>query len=251
MSWVAAGVAVVGIGTSVYKGIKAGKEKKKNEEALNSLSPSFYKIQDEYNQNKNIAASNASTGLPDSTKNYLTTESQRGLGSSLGFLNQSSEGGSNDAGRLFDTYLRSIDRTAAEDAQMKLNNINNFMNANKELAGQKTMQWTLNELRPYERKLKQFNNNIAAEKTNQNNALNEGIGYASSFGTAMSNSGLMNNLFSNNSDYGNVDTLQYNQPTTNVAQPNPTSFQAPQQGTWAAGTDINGNPLYTTPQRPM
>lgn len=200
-SYIAAGVAVVGGVTSVVKGINASNAKAKNEAELAKLKPSFYKIQDEYVQNRNIAGNLAGQGLPSATQNYLTTEGQRGLGTSIAGLSQNG-GNPNDVGRLNDVYNRSIDRTAAEDAQVRLGNINNFMNYNKELAGQKTMQWTLNELRPYERKLKQLTGNIAAEKVNQNNALNEGIGYASSFGTAISNDSLMRDLFKNNQSGG-------------------------------------------------
>ncbi len=39
MSWVAAGVAVVGIGTSIYKGIKAKKAQKKQEALANAQKP--------------------------------------------------------------------------------------------------------------------------------------------------------------------------------------------------------------------
>lgn len=194
MSYVSAGVAIVGLGTSIYKGVKSRQNQKKNEAQLNALTPSFYKIQDEYNQNRNIAANNAATGLPESTKNYLTTESQRGLGTGIGALNQMG-GNPNDVNRLFDTYENSVDRTAMADAQAKINNIGTFMSINKELAGQKTMQWTLNELKPYERKLKQYNQNIATEKINQNNAVNEGLGYVSAYATQRSNANLMKDLF--------------------------------------------------------
>ena len=251
MSYIMAGVAVVGVGTSIYKGIKAGNEKAKNQRELDQLKQPFYKIQNEYNQNRDLAASMAGSGMPDATKNYLTTETQRGLGTGIGATMQAG-GNPNDINRLFNTYEDSIDKTAAQDAQMRIGNIQNFMSANKELAGQKTMAWTLNEYRPWENKLKQLTQNIATEKANQNNAINEGLGYVSSYATSQSNSDLMKKLFGNSGTGANAAStaLQYAAPTNNVAQSNPVAFEAPNNPTFAPMTDINGNPLQTTPTRP-
>lgn len=175
----------------------ANSEIKKAEEERSRLKQPFYKIQDEYFQNRDIAGNLAGQGLTDSAKNYLTTESQRGFGSAVGATQQAGGVGGNDAGKLLDVYLKSIDKTAAEDAQMKIGNIQNFMNVNKELAGQKTMKWTLDEYQPYQRKLKEITERINAAKQNKNNALNTAIGSLGAGGTALSNSSLMSDLFSN------------------------------------------------------
>jgi hypothetical protein len=256
VSYVAVAGLIVTGGSAIYKGVKAGNAKKANEKLLANTKMPFYKIQDEYQQNRNIAANLAGGGLPDSTKNYLTTEAQRGFSAATSASNQLG-GSPNDIGRLYEIYNRSIDKTAAQDAEIKINNIQNYMNVNKDLAGQKTMQWTLNELRPYERKVKQLTGNIAAEQQNVNNAVNEGASAVSSYAVGRANSNLMRDLFRNNAGTtvnGQVDTvpeLQYNQPTNNVAQGNPTSFIAPNQTTWAQQTDINGNPLQNTPVMPQ
>ncbi len=189
------GSAAVGAVKGVADFFSANSEMKRAEEERKKLVQPFYKIQNEYFQNRNIAASNAESGLPESTKNYLTQESQRGFGTALGATQANGGMGGNDAGRLYDTYLNHLDKTAAEDAQAKIGNINMFMTANKDLAGQKTTKWALDEYKPYERKLKEITQRIAAAKMNKNNALNMAIGSAGAAGTALSNNDLMNKLF--------------------------------------------------------
>lgn len=185
----------------VVKGIadffgEKSKEEKAREE-LSRLKQPFYKIQDEYTQNRNIAASQAAGGLGDETKNFYTTEAQRGLGSTLNAVNMAG-GSPNDAGKLLDIYTRNINRVASEDANARVQNMQRFFDANRELAGQKTIKWSLDEYRPWERKLKEITQRIGAAETNQNNALNNAIGAVGATGTALSNSQLMNDLFSNN-----------------------------------------------------
>ncbi len=235
----------------------ANKEEKRANDELSRLKQPFYKIQDEYKTNQNIAGSLAGEGLTEDAKNYYTTEAQRGLGSSIGATQANGGVGGNDAGRLLDVYLNNVDKTAAQDAQAKIGNIQNFMNVSKELAGQKTMKWALDEYQPWQRKLKELTERVAAAKTNKSNAINTAIGSIGAGGTALSNSDQMGSLFrGNNGATSNnllesVNPLQYSQPTNFVAQPNPVAFQAPQQGTWAAQTDINGNPINQTPPRPF
>jgi len=148
------GAQVAGTVKGVIDLFGAKKEEKKARAELSRLKQPFYKIQNEYYDNRNIAGELAGGGLPDSSKNYYTTEAQRGLGTGINAV--TTAGGSpNDVNRLFDTYNNSINKVASEDAQMRVQNIQNFMNVNRELAGQKTTQWSLNEYAPYQRKLKE------------------------------------------------------------------------------------------------
>ena len=204
---ISAGASAINAGVNVARFFSANAAQKRNERELANLKQPFYKIQNEYLQNMDLAANQATTGLPDSTKNYLTTEAQRGMGTGIGALNQVG-GNPNDVNRLFSTFENSIDKTAAQDAQARIANIQNFMNVNKELAGQKNMAWTLNEYRPYENKLKQLTNNIAAEKQNKNNAINGAIGSVSAFATGQQNADLMKNLFGGSGQTGTPSDMQ-------------------------------------------
>lgn len=207
MSALAVAGLVVGVGTSVYQGVSAANAKKKDEKAARELVKPFYQIQKEYYQNRDIAANLAEGGLPDSSKNYLTTEAQRGLGTGIAALENNGSTNPNDIARLADVFSNSINKTAATDAQMKIQNIENFMKYNTELAGQKTIKWSLNEDQPYKSRLKQLNQNIAVDKANINNAINTGVSAVSSYGVSRANANLMKDLFKDRTPKATEQTL--------------------------------------------
>lgn len=248
------GSAALGVikGVGSFFGAKSDEQKAQDE--LRKLKDPFYKIQNEYIQNRDIAGNLASGGLPESTKNYVTQEAQRGLGTSLSALGQNG-GGVNDVARLNDVYMNSIDKVAAEDAQAKLGNIQNFFNQNKEVAGQKTIQWTLNEYRPFERKLKEITQRIGAAKQNQNTGLNTAISSVGAAGTALSNNDLMSKLFANNQGAVDAPTskvvTQVDVPSANDVrtvpnikiQPQANPNNQSQQQQTVDRTDPNNNPF--------
>ena len=240
------GSAVLGAVKGISSLFGAKSDEQKAQEELAKLKTPFYKVQDEFYQNRNIAADLAQGGLPDTSKNYYTTEAQRGLASTISGMNRAGGDGSpNDAGNYLDVYLRNINRVAAQDAETKLANIQNFINLNREVAGQKITQFTLNELRPYERRLKELTNRIAAAKQNQNNAWNTAIGSVSAAGTALSNADLMAKLFSKNNTaapgteqmgaVGGTLGNRVSTPSVNVAGQIPAGGRVGQQTT---GTDM-------------
>lgn len=163
---------------------------KKDKEELARLKQPFYKIQNEYVENRNLAAQMATGGLPDATKNMMLTETQRGLGASLGAMKQTG-GGINDMARLNSIIGDSINTIGAEDANARIKNIQYYMGVNKDLAGQKTMKWSLDEYQPYERKLKELTERRAADEKNAYNGANQISGSLSNLGTAMDNNQLM------------------------------------------------------------
>lgn len=165
------------------------KKEKQAAKELARLKPAFYNIQNEYFQNKNLAEGMSMSGLPQSSKDYADIERQRGLSTGIGALIQSGAS-PNDISQLLGTYNLSVDRTAAEDAGAKLENIKYFMNTNKDLAGQKTIQWSYNEELPYERKLKDITKRREAAEANKWAGLNLAIGSTSAAGTSMQNQDL-------------------------------------------------------------
>lgn len=168
---------------------------KKDKEELEKLSPAFFKIQNEYKQNYNQAAEDAQSGLTQEAKDYFTGEAARGFGSGVsGVL--SSGGGPNDIANLFDKYTRSIKSVGVEDSVKKLENIRYFMNTAKDLAGQKTIQWGVNEYQPYQNKLKELTQRIAADKQNIWSGIQGAIGAGQAAETSMMNKGLLDKLFS-------------------------------------------------------
>lgn len=184
----------MGIGTSIYKGVKASQQAKKDRAESEALKKPFEQVQSEYYKNAQLAGQQASQGLSGDTKNFLTTEAQRGLGTSLSSV-EAGGGGVNDVSRLLQGYQSNLGAIGAQDAEMHQKNIQYYMNANKDLAGQKTTQWAVNEYQPYENKLKELTERRAADALNVQDAINTGYGSLTSFATANQNSSLLKNLF--------------------------------------------------------
>lgn len=198
--------------------IQHGKAKK----ALANLHDPYYKVQNEYYNNRNIAGDLAQGGMPAASKDYYTSEMQRGLGGGINGTLQAG-GSPNDINKLFDTYGRSIDRTASEDASQRINNIQNYINTNTAVAGQKNIQFGFNEVRPYERKYKQYMQQMGSSEQNAYNGANTLIGSVGAAGTSMQNNYLLNNLFKDNSTPLNrttrgasgIDNIPVNNPMAN------------------------------------
>lgn len=192
--------------TGVFQFFKGMKDKKKDEQELSRLRQPFYKIQNEYFENKNISQELASGGLPPQQKEFLTGQAERGYGSGLDAILKTG-GGVNAASMLLDKYNQEIGKIGAEDASQHLANIQYFQKANADLAGQKTMQWSINEYQPYEAKLKELKQNIATDEANKWGGLTTALSSMIGAGTANQNAGLMKKLFSKPTDSG-LSTIQ-------------------------------------------
>ena len=188
--------AILGVGSGIGKLVQGAGDVKKAKEELAGLEKPFYDIQDEYYENKNLAGTMAQSGLPAATQDYLTTESQRGLGTTIGAINQTG-GNPNDYARILDVYNNSIKKTAAEDAASQIGNIKYYMGVNKDLAGQKTTQWGVNEYQPYQNKLKELTERIGAGKTNMWGGIDQAIGSVAAYGTSKQNADMYSKLFGN------------------------------------------------------
>lgn len=185
-----------------FDAFSAAKQLKKDKAELAGLTSAFYKVQDEYYGNVNNAAELAQGGLTAGAKDFYGDQAARGLGTGVSATLQAG-GSPNDIARIFDGYNSGIRSLAAEDSQSQINNIKYYAQASKDLAAQKTIQWGVNEYQPYQNKLKELTERIAADKINKNNAINSIIGSTSSAGTALSNQSLTDRLFANS---GNGET---------------------------------------------
>lgn len=188
MSWVAAGVASAGLTLSAVKWISGNSKEKKAKKAREALKSPFYDIQDEYYQNKNTAAQLAGGGLPDATKDYYTTQSEKGLSAGIQGILQGG-GNPNDISKLYQTYDDSLSKISAADAEAHLNNIKYYMGVNKDLAGQKTIQWALNKKQPYENLVRELTAAQKAGEATKWEAANDAMSAISSFATSYSGGG--------------------------------------------------------------
>lgn len=196
LSPVSAGLGILEGGIQLFSSI--GKERK-DRAALNALSQPFYKIQDEYTQNRNNALINASGGMPQGELDATTGAYKEGLGAAISGVLQGG-GNINDINKSFDVYNKSIDRTYGESAEQHLKNIDYFNKVNADYAGQKTTQWALNKYQPYQEKKKQLSENILADKTNAYGGANTAIGSIGAFGTSLENNSLLKMLFKTPAD---------------------------------------------------
>lgn len=184
--WIAGAEAAASIGVNLAELIGAGHRIKKETAELNALKQPFFRIQDEYFQNKNITAGEAMGGVGQSVKDFAATQRDKGLSTSISSMLQAGAM-PGDITKLFDVYDSSVAGEAARDAEAHRQNIQMLMNANKDLAGQKTTAWGVNEFAPYERKLKQLTENITQEKMNKSAALQGIVSSIGSFGTSTMN----------------------------------------------------------------
>lgn len=235
MSGLAAGIAgavgVAGLASSLISHHKDAEAEKK-------LRDPFYKVQDEYVENRNEAAVMASGGTPDATKNYMTGELQRGLGSTVGAIGRTG-GGINEASLLLDQYNRGLEGIGAQDAQQHLDNIKYFHKVNADLAGQKTMQWSINKYQPYEEKLKALKQAEATDKQNEWNSI-ASIGTSGvSAVTGGQNAALLKKLFAQKNQV--ADPYQLSSTTPPSATFNPAMAATGAQGPAAAPGSIDPN----------
>lgn len=198
------GAVLQGVSTAanIIKGgidyFSANAQEKKDKNELAGLTPAFYKVQDEYYRNNNAAAELAQGGFTQDAKDYYGDMAGRGLGTGISGVLQAG-GSPNDIAKIFDGYNSSIRSMATADSQTQMDNIRYYGQTNKDLAAQKTIQWGVNEYQPYQNKLKELTERIAADKINKNNAINSVIGSVSSAGVAASNQDLISKLFSGKS----------------------------------------------------
>jgi hypothetical protein len=182
--------AGIGVASGIAQTAMGFIDEKKSKNELARLQKPFQKIQDEYLKNRDLAEIGAGQGLPSATKDFLTKESERGLSTGIRGILESG-GSPNDIAKLFDTFDTSVSKTAAEDAEARLGNIKYFMDVNKDLAGQKNIQFGVNELQPYESALKSITDRRTAARQNIFGGISTAAGSLSAAGTAISNTGLL------------------------------------------------------------
>jgi hypothetical protein len=143
----AAGLGLQGL-IGIGKAIVGADQISDGKEELSKLVRPEYTIQDEYFQNQSISQNLAQQGLPEEAMQYFTTQADRGFTAGL---DVALRGGAspNSIANLYDSYNQANNRIAVEDANMRLSNIRNLMEANRVLAGQKTQKWAIDEYEPY------------------------------------------------------------------------------------------------------
>lgn len=177
---VGAGIAAAGAVYNVGSGIAKTSAAKKL--AAGNIRP-WYNIPTEYYQNDNLAAQQAETGLSPSSINFYNTNANRGLTTGT---NAILEGGGDvdNLAKIYDQFSQGLSQETAEDQNLKSQHLNTFINANKDLAGQQTQQWSLNYYDPY----KDTAQLASAEKAGGQQQIQSGIGELVGTASALSKS---------------------------------------------------------------
>ena len=215
----AIGAAAIGAAAGIGKSIFGGKELKKTKEELAALNMPEYQIENEYYTNERLSAALAQQGLTQQAKDYYTSQADRGLGAGISAVTRTG-GSPNMVSDLLDNYNQGIQQIAVTDAEKQTGNIQKYMDTAKTLAGQKTMQWAINEYQPYQNKLKELTQRRAAAYQNLFGGIGDVASSLSGLGTGLSNTGLGTNG-NGGAGVGNVAT------TANFQMPLAQTYSAP------------------------
>jgi len=133
--------AAIGLGTAAIQNARAKKIAKAN------IRPE-YQVNQQVQENRDLAASLAGTGLSDSTRINAEQSAERNLSQSLNAILRS--GG--DGNQIADLYANNNDamlKLASADAELQRFNISQYLGANAALGQENQTAWQVNEFAPY------------------------------------------------------------------------------------------------------
>lgn len=180
-----ASLAVNG-GLGIAKVISGIGQASKGRKLLASAKRPEYKIQDEYYDNRNLAARSAQTGYAQGSKDFFVDQADRGLTSGIDAVLQGG-GTVNNISRLYDNYNQANRRFAAEDTQLRDAKLKSFLDANTALAGQETQKWAIDKYEPYKDTVRQANQMINGGTQNAWNGASTVASTASAAAVAAAN----------------------------------------------------------------
>lgn len=140
-----AAIGAVGAGYKIYQGISQNSAANKLQRGL--VRP-MYSIQPQYYNNQSLAENQAQEGLSEDAKNYYGDQANAGLSAGISGILQGG-GDVNNINSLYDKYNTGNRAIATQDSQLKNDNIRYLVDRNKDLAGQQTQQWAINQYEPY------------------------------------------------------------------------------------------------------
>lgn len=142
LSWVAAGVGLVSVGVGAYQGIKGASDAKKAQKESNRLFSERkpYKTPTEVLDIFNQAQYNAQTGFDPTTMDYLTSQTQNSLNSTLSTAKQLG-GDPNNFSSLLDQSFQQIFKIGSENNLLKMKKFDSLLNATQLLIGNKDAEF--------------------------------------------------------------------------------------------------------------
>ncbi len=236
-------VGAAAIGTAAYggyKAIKSSNAEKRDRQALadERKNRPEYVIPDAFTENLNITGNAASQGIDSAAKDFYSTLATNGLTSSIGAI-QSSGGGVNSLQELLNNYNQENERLAVSDAQMKRQNIGDFMNANSALAGQQLIKKFGIPNQRSQNDIASLNNSIYQDQAGVNAGVSDITGAAAAYVASRAGSTPRQKtvtpqldtqqLATNTNDYKFMSDADYSQVQQGIAQDNlPPQAEVPQ-----------------------
>lgn len=170
MTWVAAGIAS---GAATMAGVQyiKGKRDQKKDEARRPV----YTMPGEIGENLNQAKASALEGLPESSKQEYLSNLERGSAFGLSEIG-SRGGGLAGVSELNNSVNDGYAKLMTEDANAKMGNMKDLMNARSQVAGYKDQEFQFNKVDPYYEGIARKQARTAALFQNLNNAASMGMG---------------------------------------------------------------------------
>lgn len=183
-TWVAAGVATVGLGLSAYQIHKGNQQKKEADKLAAENKRPDYEIPVELQQNLTQAQQMALEGLPAEQKQQYLNNIQRSQNFGLGALSDRRLGLAG-LGSIVQSGNDASQNLLSMDAQARRQNQIGLMNARQTFANYKDKRYEQNQLNPYYENAAAIRGLKGAGMQNEWQGLSSGANTISSFGTSM------------------------------------------------------------------
>lgn len=194
MSWIAAGI---GVGTAVYSGIRAAKQKKDAQKLSDQNRFPTQEVPQAAQEAEKIAENNANVGLPGATYAKAQQDISRSAASALS--------GAKDkrGGLALIPYIQQQTNDAnlglnSADAQMRNQNRNTLLGQKGQMAEWQNNIWDWNKRQRYIQNAAAVRGLLGASRENMNNAIDRGLGAATTVGGYYAGGG--NNSWGGNGD---------------------------------------------------
>lgn len=187
---IGAGVAVAGLGYSVYN---SESQKAKANQIEKGLKQPQYEIPPEFYQNRNLARQMAQLGLPSAQYNNNLNQINASQAAGLATAQRSGNPGAGISSITGQTNT-ALNNLNAEDAQARNSNERYYIDQNSQVANQKLQQQQANVFDPYTQHYNEMQAYRGAGMQNENTAVQDASqlgGYALQYGL-MPNSSVTN-----------------------------------------------------------
>lgn len=140
--------ALASAGAGIVQGVTGAVQKAQAKKIARKNKRPVYSIQKPILDNQDLIESRAGQGLSDAALQIYREGAERGLTSSIDAI-LAGGGSVNNIGDLYGNYADNISKVALLDEEMRTKNVQNLIDQNNTLAGEKDKEWQVNIWGPY------------------------------------------------------------------------------------------------------